>query len=184
MKKIIEEKMDHPLSDKEIISKLKNKSNIVLYKDLNKYRNIDQLLYPHNACVILYEVVPNNGHWVCILKTHEPTSYGLRTCIEFFDSYGKMVDTQQKFIDPSYLEISGQTDKMLTRLLLFSNARYLISYNQYPFQKLSYDIKTCGRWCVLRILNKSMNLDEFHKEVVLSSKLMGLTLDEFVALII
>ena len=95
-----------------------------------------------------------------------------------------MVDTQQKFIDPSYLEISGQTDKMLTRLLLFSNARYLISYNQYPFQKLSYDIKTCGRWCVLRILNKSMNLDKFLKEVVLSSKLMGLTLDEFVALII
>jgi hypothetical protein len=71
-----------PLSDADILNRLRGRTNIVMYRDLYRYRNIEELLI-NDSAVILYEKQPKNGHWVCRIRylfNGEPT-------IEFFDSY-------------------------------------------------------------------------------------------------
>jgi hypothetical protein len=36
-----------------------------------------------------------------------------------------------------------------------------VSYNQYRFQKLKDHVKSCGRWCALRIILRHLTLEQF-----------------------
>ena len=81
--------------------------------------------------------------------------------VEFFDPYGKFIDDQLEYIPVNFRKISNQDYPHLTALLY--NSKYNLSYNQYPFQKLKDNIKTCGRWTALRIMFRDMPLDDFAK---------------------
>jgi hypothetical protein len=166
-----------PLSDRDIMSALDGKTRIVLYRDLYNYPDIDDLLYPYDSCVILYETSPAKGHWTALIKIIDKKN----TTIEFYDPYSNFPDTQQKYIPEPFLSQSGQNVPVLSYLLINCNPKYQISYNQHKFQKFAQDIQTCGRWCLLRIICKDMNLKDFSNFVFNSAKELGLSNDLFVS---
>jgi len=141
---------DIPISDRDIMDLLENETKVVLVQDLNKYRNIDELLHPYGNVVLLYNT-PHQpiGHWVALLKTVDEDTG--KEVLEYFDSYGKKPDQELRRYDG--------LEPHLTHLLLNYGGK--MSYNEYPFQKLSNKVKSCGRWVALRILFGDLPLDKF-----------------------
>jgi hypothetical protein len=105
-----------------------------------------ELLFKHlnerGFCMILYEINPHHGHWVCVLGKNK----GHRN-LEFFDSYGMKTDDELKHATYSNLMVHG------VKLLhdLFENTDSIIEYNGKRLQRMSKNINTCGKWCLLRI---------------------------------
>lgn len=158
--------MDYPLSNGDIQDYLR-KTKIIPYGNIKNYLSAADLVYPHNECVILYRTSDDDGnvsgHWTCLLKN----KYGY----EMFDSYGIMLDDELEFPvnhpNPEAFKIQhGQEYRYLTKLL--SEVNCPVSYNHHKFQafKLPDGTRpaTCGRYVILRLLNKSKNLEQFKKE--------------------
>ena len=148
------------LSDRDIINKLKGRTNIVMYRNLNKVNDIEDIL-KDNSAVILYEKAPKNGHWVAIIRNYNrkrkmPT-------IEFFDSYGMFSDDEKQYIDSGFLKDSNQKYNKLSELLLKASHEYDIEFNNYQLQKKTKDVSTCGRHVISRILLKDLDIDEYNK---------------------
>lgn len=61
MDKIIQTLESKPLSDVDISESTGVK--VICYSDLQNYRTLDQVLGPEGACVILFRVSPQFGHW-------------------------------------------------------------------------------------------------------------------------
>ena len=78
--------MEVALSGKQMLKLLDNKSNLIQYKDVEKYDNIDTLLGEYKKCILLYHTSQSFGHW-CAL-------YRVGKTVYFFDSYGVMIDDQ------------------------------------------------------------------------------------------
>ena len=58
-----------PLSDSDIRRILGKDCKILEYKDLLNYKNINEILTKDNDYfILLYELAPQSGHWVGILK--------------------------------------------------------------------------------------------------------------------
>jgi hypothetical protein len=80
----------------------------------------------------------------------------------FFDSYGKIIDSQLKEIDPKWRIQSGQDFTWLAKLL--ANGVNQIDWNPHQLQQESTDespINTCGRWCCARCSFPWLTSDEF-----------------------
>lgn len=146
--------MDISLSGKDIYNKLDGKVNIMSYSDLMKYNNIDDALGKYGALVLLYESRDNYGHWTLVFKRNKNT-------IEHFDSYGIIPDDQFDYIDPNFLMKEGINEPYLTHLLYKSG--YNVEYNDYKLQEMDNNIKTCGKWVILRLLKRNINIDDFAK---------------------
>lgn len=136
------------MSGKKILSKMN--TNIVLYNNLGDYDTLSDLTGEKNNCVILYETNGKLvGHWVLLL--YHPD----RNTFEFFDSYGNT---------PDYILYNGigfykGENPHLSQMILAEKRP--VEYNDYPLQKLSRDVATCGRWCYARYLFKSVDIDTF-----------------------
>jgi len=146
--------MDYSLSADDIKRFLNNKIRVIVYRDLSKFQNIDQILDPHDGCIILYETEHGYGHWTLLMRT--------RWGIEFFDSYGVRIDDQIDQIRQNYRDIKGQIYPHLTAMILNSGYDHIIS-NNVPLQKKSMDVQTCGRWCIFRFINRKSDLRSFIK---------------------
>lgn len=149
---IINRYVDIALSDTEVLKLVGGKANIILYPELVNYKHIDEILEPYGSCFLLYETKPNFGHWCCLNKINNNT-------IEYFDPYGKFIDDSLYYIPMNFRKKSNQYYPHLTAMLYDSG--YLIDYNEHKFQKLKNNIKSCGRWCSMRILLKKLPLEEF-----------------------
>jgi hypothetical protein len=151
--------MNKSLSNFEIMSLLGDKTKIITYPEVRKYTNVEELLYPWGNIVILYMTGDSYGHWTTLFK-HSDGS------IEFMDSYGKLPDQplEVEFIN----ERDGQEHFYLTRLL--SICKRKVVYNHYKLQSKDRRVSTCGRWVVLRLLNKEKTLEEFYDELVQEKK--------------
>lgn len=143
------------LTNEDVMRLVKDKANIILYSELYKINNIDELLEPHGAFFLLYEAKKHYGHWVSVIRTNQNT-------IEYFDSYGGFIDHPLSWINPAFKKKSHQDYPYLTKLFYESKYKNL-DYNQFRFQKKGGDVKTCGRWAALRILLKDMPLKDFNK---------------------
>lgn len=142
------------LSDKQLLQLVDGKAKIVLYPEITNYKTLDQLLYPYDAIFLLYESRPNWGHWTLVHKTSPDT-------VECFDPYGTNIDDQLYDIEPSFRLLSKQEIPWLSYLLYHSP--YNIDYNEYQFQSNSSNIKTCGRWCVVRLYYSYLPLEKFRE---------------------
>ena len=142
---------DIALSNNDITKLLNGQVNIVLYPDLHKYTSINQLLDPFNSCIILYESKPNYGHWCSLTKSDD--------AIEFFNPYGGLPDASLELINPKFRAESNQLIPYLKMLMY--DSPYELNYNEFRFQKKGYNIKTCGRHCVVRVLCKDMNIYQY-----------------------
>lgn len=148
----MEELVDKPLSNFDILEKVDNMAKIELYPNLHKYHDIDELLGQYNACFILIQSEPNFGHWVLVHRL--PNGH-----VEFFNSYGGYPDNELKNISKKYRDESNQNYTYLSKLLY--DCPYDIDYNEYCFQKKKKNISTCGRWCIMRYFLNYVDLDDF-----------------------
>lgn len=173
-KDIIKDYQDIALSDKEVLRLIDGKANLVLYPDLHKYETIDDILEPYGACILLFEAKPKYGHWCCIFKRNNKE-------LEFFNPYGGYPDDSLDYIPTRFRLISNQYYPHLSWLMI--NSPYELSYNEYKFQKHGTDIKTCGRWCALRLTCRYLSLDDFHKLIKHLMKKFNMKSDELVTLL-
>ncbi len=167
--------MDYSLSDKNIIKAFGNKVKIVTYKDIYNYETIDELLDPYGVVVILYEVKPNSGHWTILFKRNDDI-------IEFFDSYGAVIDSELKFIKEKYRDQLKENHTYLSYLVYKSP--YELDYNPYKFQKYKNNINTCGRWVILRYALREFDIDEFYKIMKQLKRKNKKSYDELVTIIV
>lgn len=158
--------MNRSLSDKDI--KSRTGMPCYLYRDLEQ-----QIQLPPRPFCLLYEMRPNTGHW-CLL--HETVNTDGTPCIEMFDSYGIFPDNELNWVSPSFKIESGQQHTHLLRLLI--NSDRPIAYNDVCLQ--GKGTSTCGRWCILRYINRSMSNEQFCSKVKKDAGAHGLSLDEYV----
>jgi len=154
MNKIIKHYENIALSNNDIMKLLDGEVNIILYPDLYKFSKLDQLLEPYDACILLFEAKPRYGHWVCIFKENKNT-------VSFFNPYSGFPDDSLLAINKDFRKKSNQEYPILSQLLL--DSPYNLTYNEFKFQKRAPDIKTCGRHCVFRIMNKDLDLYKYKR---------------------
>jgi hypothetical protein len=147
--------VDIALSNIDIVNLLDCKCKIILYPDLYKYKNLDEILGVSGTCIILFESQPNYGHWVCIMRRNND--------VEFFNSYGGYPDDTLKHIEKKFA-INSHQDKPYLSLLMI-NCPYNLSYNEFKFQKEKGDIKTCGRHCVVRAKHKNLDIYDYKEKL-------------------
>lgn len=126
--------------------------NIIVYTELSKYKNINELFNKlGDSIIILYLLQSKNmGHYVCLFKDTKNKPY-------FFDSFGFDPDfeldklTKEQRIE--FNEKRNELDRMLGKK--FKN------YNEITYQHINYD--TCGWHCLYRIKNKNLNEEDYLK---------------------
>jgi len=133
-----------PLSGLDIKNYMNNDCLILPYEKLDEYKDINDVFNESNYVFLLYPITENYGHWVLLMRT------GRR--IEFFDSYGIFTDQEYKFG-------VKRTPKYLSMLLIKSNPKYKLYYNEKRFQE--WNTNYCGYYCVIRALNSNKSLKEF-----------------------
>jgi len=178
MNNIIKELEAIALSDKEVLDLLGHKANLILYPELHKYKNIDDVLGKYGACIILFESKPKYGHWTVLFKA-------TTTLLEFFNPYGGLEqgypDDGLEHID---LEFREKTNQLLPTLsLLMIDSPYELSYNEYKFQRLAKGINTCGRHCVVRLWCRDLTLNQYYEMLTREAHKYGIDYDAIVTVL-
>ena len=153
--------MDKSLSNFEVMGALNNKINVMTYTQLANYDNIENVLGPNKAVVLLYLTKWNYGHYTCLFLNSNNK-------LHYFDSYGDTPDYLLKYIPEYFREESLQKLPHLTYLLW--KCKYQIEYNDYKLQKMGKNITTCGRWCIIRLLNKELSDKQFAENFINKKK--------------
>jgi len=169
----IDDDIDHALTNHEVDNILQGQTKVLTYKQLPQFTDINQLLEPYKNFIILYLWDPSYGHWNCILKHPDR--------IEFFDPYGgdhNIPDKNLDKVNDHVKKITNQDQPYLTKLLYDANMP--IEYNNYKFQKLADDIKTCGRHCIVRVLFKDLLLDDYYQFMTYLCEKNNMNYDELV----
>jgi len=145
---------NYNLSDSDIKRITDNKCNVIAYSDLENVSSIDEILNPYDACIILYQLEENQGHWVALIK-HSPTE------LEFFGSYGLKIDEQLKFSKFNLRRHNGVEIPHLS--VLISHSNYKVISNTAKLQKFKKDVNTCGRWCAMRVRFRDVPIKRFQQ---------------------
>ncbi len=173
-KKILAKYEDIALTNGDIFKILDGEFNLVLYPQLVSYSDIDQVLGPHGACVLLFEAKERYGHWCCLWKQDENT-------VSFFNSYGGFPDDSLDHIPEHFAKINNEDYPYLS--LLLDNSPYDLTYNEYDYQKHDSNIKTCGRHVCVRLWCRDMSDDQYHEYISYFMKKYRINADQFVTLI-
>jgi hypothetical protein len=163
--------MSKPISSDDISQLMDGKVKIISYSQLKQFKNIDELLEPFGKVVILYESKKNYGHWTCLFVNPVDNT------LNFFDSYGIFLDDELEHVPENYKKKSGYGYVPLLSILLYKSG-YPVNYNHFKLQGRGNHINTCGKWCVLRLINSDKNEYEFAKPLLKMRK-KGINLDEF-----
>ena len=102
-------------------------AKIIEYKDLSRYNNIFELLPEDKSYVfILVETKKRSGHWSFLGRLGSGATNGR---LLYFDSYGKSVDEELKFIKVrmEYYEDQDQKYEFVNQ--------YVLQYDMMPFIK-------------------------------------------------
>jgi hypothetical protein len=176
-KEEIDEVIEDPLDDSEIRHYLPD-AKIMTYKELGKYRHINELLPEEtDYAIILYLDAPNKGHWTAVLKYNN--------VYEMFDPYGiKELDEELKWTPcPQRIKL-GVAIPYMTRLFntIEKPAKGVLSTYDYQDDKTS--VNSCGRHCVYRILkllDNKMDIQQYYNHMKKLRKDYNLTYDEIVS---
>jgi hypothetical protein len=137
-------------------------SKLLTYKELTKCKTLDEALGSSGILILLYLTTGDHyGHWCTVFK-HEFDKNNKKLkipSIEFFDSYGKVIDEPLKYADKDVRIRNNEVLPYLSKLIYESG--YNIEYNDYKLQKSSPDVATCGRHVLVRLACKDMNIDDY-----------------------
>lgn len=168
-------------SDEQITGYLGGNVQIQTYSELEDDASLDELI-PNKTgtCILLIETEPNSGHWVALLK------YG--NVVEFFNSYGDAPGHEVALIPTEMNEELDQSSRDILDILdrEYQRGKEVI-YNKAKLQKISRDIGTCGKHCVLRGLMLKyygMGLGQYLKFIRHMCSLLGVDADGLVTLLI
>lgn len=119
--------------------------NLITYKELKKYKTMEQLLEKEfDYKILLIETQKNSGHW-CVLVRRGDTVF-------WCDSYG-MCPKESINMIPSFIrKMLGQENDEIKRL--YQSARregFKVEENEFEFQADTPNINTCGRWVLFFI---------------------------------
>ena len=153
MNKILEHLEAKPLSGGDILDAVDGQTKVIRYSAIHRFRTIEQLLAPFDSAVILYETRKGFGHWTCVFLNRKTG------VLEFFDPYGKPIDSQLNFIPKDIKEATHQDYPYLAKLMLASP--YKLAYNQEPLQKSKNDINSCGRHVAMRLIMRDLGIKEY-----------------------
>ena len=144
----------YDLSSDDVMNITDNKYKFILYHDLEKYNNIDEVLGVNKGVIILFQNENHNsGHW-CSMWLDGDTLY-------FWDSYGLQMDEELKYTEYTRRVHNCVPVPHLTHLVNQSN--YKVISNTYRYQKWKRDTNTCGRFCALRLRMRDTTEEEFKK---------------------
>lgn len=144
------------LDNEELERMTGGRCNIMRYQDIKQASNIDDVLGKYGACIILYELKKNDGHWVLVMNKGKDT-------LIWFDSYGVEPDGEARFVkDSNWKKKSWQDIPLVSLLMKISHYKKFI-YNTKRLQKLEKGINTCGRHCVTYLLNRDIPLNRYVK---------------------
>jgi hypothetical protein len=150
--------MNQPLNDKEMLKLVENEARLITHDQIKNFKNIDDLLGEHGACIILYitKIFPDGscyGHWCCLFRA------GWRDdTISFFDPYGEEPDFSLNYMTPEAIQKYGQ-EPILSKML--KDSGYRVVYNTAPLQKHQENNAICGRLTGLRLQFKDFDGNEF-----------------------
>lgn len=162
------------LSDHDVLQLLNGKVHIELYPNIYKYNTLDELLGRYSACILLFEAKPKYGHWVLIFKLNKDE-------VEFFNPYGGYPDDSLMHIDTEFRKSSNQIFPKLSELLL--DSPYELFSNEFEIQGRGKYIKTCGRHCVVRLINRNLDIYEYMDMLDNIKKKTKMNYDEIVTYI-
>jgi hypothetical protein len=153
--------LSYLVSSIDLKNKINHKIKIVQYKDLFKYNNLLQLL-PNkiSILVILINTSPSgSGHWVVLIRQNKLLTY--------FDSYGKQLDEELKYISNANRKVLHETTPYLSILVnkFVNENNFTLTTNNIEFQRYANGVNTCGKYVVFitnSILN-GLNLQESQK---------------------
>lgn len=167
---------EDPLGDNEL-NKILDNPKIMKYSELSNYNNIEDILpYDYSYVILLWEQVPNIGHWTALLR------YG--DIIEYYDSYGKPLEFPLNYSKDNNAYLN-QYPNLLKRLL--NKAPFKIIYNSKQVQSDNLNIKTCGRHIANRIkflLNYGYDLNKYNKLLDETKKRLKTSYDDIVSYLI
>lgn len=146
-----------PISDGDILKLIKTR--VVTYPELKNYNNIEDLFINDSVVILYTNTAGNVGHWTCITRNHNLISY--------FDSYGRPPDCSR------YLKNYRKKPHYIMNLLMNSDGKYTIEYNDHDFQTEDGETSTCGRHVIVRIIMKNKSIDEYYKFMKKMNKFMS-----------
>lgn len=167
-----------PIDDSQMKQYLGDDVKILKYNELLNYESIDDILTSnYDFMILLYEIEPNIGHWVCMMRYDN--------IIEYFCSYGTYPSACLLWIDESMNKELNQDYRVLLNLL--NNSKLDIIYNPIRYQEMNDDIATCGRHCISRILmmkKNSFNLNDYYKFMKMLKDKQNMSYDEIVSFLV
>lgn len=147
--------MNESLSGKDIMNMLGSECKILRYSNLKNINSLDDFMKMYRYVIVLYEWKKDYGHWTALIKLQDGSNR-----IEFFDSYGTKPDLMLKKLPIRIRNNFGMDLPEILRLLTTSNHK--IEYSPYKLQSTNPNIRTCGKWCVIRCLFDHLNNDNFY----------------------
>ena len=146
-----ENMLEYPLSTLEML-KLNPDAKLIVYTDLNKIFNINDLFDDTNKVIILYLLQSKtSGHWVCLFKNNDKTGADFH----YFDSYGEEEDYHlDNLTHLQRVEFNQKQDRL--KILLH---KYKVYYNNVRLQ--SKGTSTCGMFVTHRLHNYKLNEAEY-----------------------
>jgi hypothetical protein len=152
--------LSYLVSSIDLKNKINHKIKIVQYKDLFKYDSLLKLL-PNkiSILVILINTSPSgSGHWTVLIRQD--------TLLTYFDSYGKQLDEELRYVSNTNRTVLHETKPYLSILVnKLIKEGYTLTTNNIEFQGYSEGINTCGKYVVFIInsLLNGLNLQESQK---------------------
>lgn len=146
------------LSSSDIIKIMGGMVQIISYPDLAKYNDVDELFKNGNNVILYFEEdkIGSNfvGHWESICRRGN--------VIQFFDSYGLVMDKCRDWLSKNKLVQLKETKPELTRLTnkAIDNG-YFVLWNHIQYQSYKRDISTCGRWATAFLLEGDLRNSVF-----------------------
>jgi len=144
-----------PLTNDDIENLTSGKCRVMLYENLMNFENIEDVLAPHGAVILLYQTTERLfGHFVSLF--YHPKK---RNTLIFYDSYGLKMDEELSFSRYNIRNM-GKLVPHLSDLIHKSNLT--VESNTKKMQRDYKDRNTCGRYAALRIIFRELDNKEFN----------------------
>ena len=140
------------VSNFDIQGKIGHKLTIVQYKNLFEFNDLLQLIPDQfSILVILINTAPQGGgHWTLLVRQNKHLTY--------FDSYGKGIDQELKYIsDKQELHENKPYLSLLVKKL--TDDGYTLTTNKIAYQAHKNNINTCGKWIIFIAIGMLQKLD-------------------------
>lgn len=171
--------LSYLVSSIDLKNKINHKFKIIQYKDIFTYNNLIQLL-PNklSILIILINTSPSgSGHWTVLMRQD--------TLLTYFDSYGKKIDEELKYVSDTYRKDLHETKPYLSILVnkLVNENNFTLTYNKVDFQSYANNINTCGKYVIFIVnsLLNGLNLQEAQNLLKQLKKSKNKSYDEIVS---